>query len=163
MRRPLSLRLPRTPGIFSAAVESTSFSVAPCAGGLRTCACSVPGRAMSAAYCALPVTFSSASLRRGALPITVNAETGFTGTFFQMPLDPLTLNQLGVGDALAFVLCPCHHPLPAGLPSTVAGGSRPTSATRRNPAQRYEHRNRGGDLITCHLKPPLNKERPALT
>ena len=37
--------------------------------------------AMSAAYLAVPVTFSRASLRRGDFPTTVKADTGFTGTF----------------------------------------------------------------------------------
>ena len=59
-RRPCTTR---TPGTFSAALVSTLFSVAPCAGGRRIRACNSPGGSMSPAYLALPVTLSSASLR----------------------------------------------------------------------------------------------------
>jgi len=64
-----------TPGAFSAAVVSAWTSFTPWAGGRRTFAYSIPGRRMSAAYCAAPVTLSLPSIRFGERPIVLNALT----------------------------------------------------------------------------------------
>ena len=71
----------RTPGTFSAALVSTLLNFAPSAGGRKIRAHTMPGRVMSPAYLALPVTFSIASRRSaGDFPITLKSFGDFIDT-----------------------------------------------------------------------------------
>ncbi|MBA7593077.1 hypothetical protein ES708_35287 [subsurface metagenome] len=69
------------PSIFSRADASRLINLAPCAGGLKIFAYNMPGRRISPAYFASPVTFANASAFNSGFPIILNSDGVFTGGF----------------------------------------------------------------------------------